>query len=674
VSFLINFIDVKEEGNWVIFSGFTYKFVHDLFKGIEHTWGTSKITTHLFRKASFGRLMVHKFFLIDLVYILNNVKFKGGYGFGERVKTKLLDVIYEKTWFKSTLNNTTINYNEKLLQKLNGSPLPHSDMFFNQYINLTAKYKLNGYVLGSPPGTGKTYMNLALGVLLDVDVHICVVPGNAVDLVWATEIKKWIKAPKRIWTSTSGLPITSGYDYYILHYEYLSKFITGVKSFAKYMRNPMISLDESHNFNEMTAQRTVDFIHLCKLVPTKHVIWSSGTPIKAMGREVIPMLKTIDPLFDNKAEEMFAKIYAGNKTQALDILAERMGLVLFSVDKKEVVNNEKEITDILVKIPNSDEYTLDAVKVKMLAFVTERTEYYKSNLSKFEGRYHALIEQYEKTIRSDAKEFKNLKTYVDYIKIIRKTSVNMLYTIREVVSYCNLYEKKIARVLGGEDAKEFKDVKTIYKYLVLKIKGEALGRVVSRLRIDCALDMIPYIGLEDYIKASEKKSVIFTDYVEAVDKTRDYLTHIGFKPLVVYGKTNNELTSIVSAFDKDEAYNPLIATYKSLSTAVPLTMANSIIMLNAPFRSYILNQAVSRVDRKGQDSIVRQYTCVLDTDGIPNISSRNLDIMKWSEEQVAMILGIDINTDSIEPVTDEVSVAIEGIDFYDLSQGKKLIW
>lgn len=84
-------------------------------------------------------------------------------------------------------------------------------------------------------------------------------------------------------------------------------------------------------------------------------------------------------------------------------------------------------------------------------------------------------------------------------------------------------------------------------------------------------------------------------------------------PVVVYGKTNNELNKTVGLFEKDIDLNPLVATYQSLSTAVPLVMADTMIMLNAPFRAYIHEQAISRIHRLGADTQTIVWEAYLNT-------------------------------------------------------------
>ena len=135
----------------------------------------------------------------------------------------------------------------------------------------------------------------------------------------------------------------------------------------------------------------------------------------------------------------------------------------------------------------------------------------------------------------------------------------------------------------------------------------------------------------------------------------------GLNPILVYGKTNNNLNGMIKTFETDKRINPLIATYDSLSTAVPLIMADTMIMLNAPFRAYIQEQAISRIHRLNQDTQTRVIQCYLDTGNQSNISSRSLDIMTWSQQQVEMITGVK-SPYTIEDNDGDVKVSAESLD------------
>jgi hypothetical protein len=206
----------------------------------------------------------------------------------------------------------------------------------------------------------------------------------------------------------------------------------------------------------------------------------------------------------------------------------------------------------------------------------------------------------------------------------------------------------------------------------LKVQGEALGRILGKKRTQCNVDMLGAwdrykvtdmqtgekfdTTLIDIIENSVKKTVVFTSYVEVVDRAAEIITGEGGFPLKVYGETNNELPQIVTQFDRDVRSNPLIATLQSLSTAVPLIMANTVIFLNAPYRDYIYDQACSRVDRLGQTEVVQIFDVYLDTGKEANISSRSLDIMAWSKSMVDQMLGTagSVALENLDTFADEI--------------------
>jgi len=154
------------------------------------------------------------------------------------------------------------------------------------------------------------------------------------------------------------------------------------------------------------------------------------------------------------------------------------------------------------------------------------------------------------------------------------------------------------------------------------------------------VDMVPHIDFKGICNSSEKKTVVFTSFVEALEASKNFLDASQMNPVAVYGKTNSELNKTIQMFEKQEDLNPLIATYQSLSTAVPLVMADTMIMINAPFRAYIHEQAISRIHRLGADTQTTVWEASLDTGQEPNISTRSGDILAWSQQQVEQIMGI----------------------------------
>ena len=641
---------VAEENNVVSIKGFP---TNNFEACVETIWRTSQITKYLFRKRSGGDVSFDSFFIPDMVYVAQKLIETPKILVNRQALQRVLVGLKANTWYKSVDmdHSNTLDYTK--LKDFKKSMLPHQLSFLNRYDNYTKRYNLNGYLLAAEPGTGKTLTSLALSECLKTDVTIIVAPSNSIDRVWGTTLQTEFKTHRKFWTTsdTTKVPPT-GCRYYVFHYEALG-YALELAAKLKGMKVNIV-LDECHNFNEPKSLRTERFTELCKLTKSKHTLWMSGTPIKAMGSEAIPLLRTIDPLFNQEAEDRFKNIFGLSSTRGLDILAARLGYMSYKVEKT-FINNKMLTYTVKVQLPNGLDYSLEAIREKMQEFIKERTTFYKENMAKFISDYKDGLLVYEqreiRTIR-DENEFRL------YLAAANKLhSAYDPFTDKERVLFCNQYEKtKIIPSLPSHMKEAFKEARSVYKYPALKIQGETLGRVLGKERMRCNLDLAlaldkaiaqlqgsedpPFeISLEAMIDNSVNKTLIFSDYTEVVNGVAEQLKSRKYHPLRVLAETNKDLTSIIGRFEKDKSVNPLLATYKSLSTAVPMVMADSVVFLNMPFRIHEYKQAIARLDRIGQPETIKAYQVFLDTGEVPNISTRSNDILAWSKDMVEAIMG-----------------------------------
>lgn len=636
---LLGLITVEESGRSIIIEGIP---MNNVLYDMSNEFRTSRLGKYMLSTVSSRRAVFNRFFAIDILYMLETLANSPRTRCASRVYTQVANMMREETWLRQLGSNVRqpdiLDFSR--VSEINLPLLKHQREFLEFYNRSVPSHTLKGMLLAAAPGSGKTITGLALASCLEADAVIIVSPKNAVERVWAATIRDNLVKKPDYWYSTSGTRPPLGLRYYVFHYESLAE-ATWLASKSKW-RKPVIILDESHNFNETTSLRTQTFIELCQSTNCNHVLWSSGTPIKAVGYEAIPLLRTIDPYFDQNAEKRFRKIFTKSKSGANDILANRLGYITFKVDKT-VVAGTVHVEEYKVKIPTGVDYTLDAIREKMRKFIAERREFYDKNMSAYIAYYNRCLSLYENEI-DEIERAGDYRLYQQYVAIIRKR-----YDARqhgEMAKFCNRYELQyIIPTLPEEDRKKFKEVRTIIKYVQLKIMGEALGGILGKARAQCHVDMIPGMGIPEFIESIEKKTIIFTSYVEVADKMVEYLTKLGYKPALVHGGTNKDLPEIVRRFGDDKSINPLVATYQSLSTAVPLIMANGIVMTNAPFRDYEEKQAIARCDRLGQDRPVYIRKTFLDTNNEPNISTRSKDILEWSEDMVASIMGVETPPD-----------------------------
>ena len=77
-----------------------------------------------------------------------------------------------------------------------------------------------------------------------------------------------------------------------------------------------------------------------------------------------------------------------------------------------------------------------------------------------------------------------------------------------------------------------------------------------------------------------------------------------------------------------------------------------------------LTWAVSRIHRLDSDTQTTIYRCELDTGTMPNISTRSVDILAWSQNQVEEILGFK-SPYALKPENADEVANLEGFDLFD---------
>lgn len=672
---LFESVSVGVKDNIVTVDGLPSDFIErDLYR----IWRQSRIADNMFYSKGKNRVTFDRFFLPDFYYALQRILTGKYMRCNRRVVEQLIFEIEDHTWLGNLNKVFPSILNKSKLSNLTWTPEPHQATFFDVFDQQVQRMDLNGYLLSAAPGTGKTFTSMALNEMLEADLIIYVVPNNSVDDVWKKTHKNVLKnSDGTYWSSHDGVGPDTGKRIFIFHYETLEQALNFFKSNEAWLRahkRVTVTLDECHNFNSLTSLRTELFIELCKFLKPLNILWMSGTPVKALGSEVIPLLMTIDKYFTKEIVERFKKIFGMSSTAGLDILAHRLGLVSHKIAKDQVLTHKVLEFRVDVKLPNGSDYTLDTIRKRMAEYIEERMAYYQKNMASYLQWYFDGLKAYEKVMPSSEK--KDYALYQKYAKEIHEGYDPILH--KNEVVFCNKFEKRsIIPTLTGVTKERFVSARSVYKYYHLKVQGEALGRILGRARTLCNIDVAlnikdavmtdlqtnerSYTNLPDIINSAIKKTLLYTDFVEVVDSVCAQLEGQGYKTLKVYGETNKDLPSILKTFAEKPKYNPLAATYKSLSTAVPMIMANTIVMLNSPYREHDRVQTVSRVDRMGQDEDVHIYTVYLDTGKEPNISTRSKDIMDWSREMVEAIMGRPAAA-----VDEDMKIAMEDFDDEDI--------
>lgn len=667
---LMNRIAVKNQSNNTVHIGGIDAW--RLSDDIQRIWGTSRFMKHMFRNFSSSGLSLHNFYLPDFVYILETIIEAKNTRSNKRMLKHLIEVLLQETWLQNTtIEQPAILDKARMNKMLTLSLFDYQDEFIDIYNRNVPKYRLKGYVCAMGAGAGKTITALALSAAMNVDVFVVCCPKNTMRSAWQSDVNKAIVDPATetaFWSDTMPPSQLQKSDkYYFLHYESMGLLNDVMIKHKRTAKRVLIVVDESHNFNDKNSQRSQRLVDLVQTMRQTmnadvHVLFMSGTPVKQMGSEMIPCLGCIDPMFQGQVVDSFKAIYGLTSSRANDILRHRLGFMMHVVPKEAYRKTRPEVQDVYVKLPNGSDYTISSIRDDMAIFVRDRAKYYKDNWGHYRKIFDDALDYYRKTIRTDG-ERKELSRYESIVARFQKGYDPV--RDKEDAMFCNVFEKRsIMPVLPSDLRVAFKDAKSVIKYVGLKIQGEALARVLGAARIRCHVDMVEYIDFEGYINNAEAKVLIFTSYVQVVERVDNMLRDAGFLPEPIYGKTNKNINQILARLRDDPDSGPAIATFDSLAEGVPMLMCNVGLFLNNPWRSSDEIQAISRLDRVGQTQPVRIYRFMLDTGSEGNVSTRSHEIMELSRQLVEEITGVKYVVNKQDDVNLQETLAMEGYDQY----------
>lgn len=622
------FDPVVEEGMYYTIRNFP---VVQFFNKLRKEYKTTKLE-HLFKVigirfffAQKRTIGIHKFFIPELLYLLDKFQFP----------VSLIDTIKSHTWVGDVVQPTEFADLTVLNKEINAKFYEHQIEFIKNYVSNKTMNHLRGYLLSFEQGLGKTITALGLMTALKKEHVVIICPKNTMLETWNAHLIKFFNQEQKVWVAgyTKG-PLTTSYRWIIVNYERIDE----VKEFLvkNKLNNLGVIVDESHNFLRTSSLRTQLLLDLARYNQNADLLLLSGTPIKCAGVELIPIMSVLDPYFDEEACTIFKATFGFNTAIANDVLNARLTRMITRVTKDILSLPEKKETTVSVHMPTGWKYTVSQVEKQIITFVKERQDYYQQNLTTYITAFEEAIKwlQNEPGI-GDQPEFQR---YMDIIDELKNSNIVDARGNADIV-WANQYEKDVLIPALPEDLrKQFIWSKSVVKYLPLKIKGEVIGQLLTRLRMQMTTEMLQAADIKQYVDKAMKKTVVFTSYVDTIELARDYFQEEGYSPLAVYGKTASELTNIVKRFQEDQSLNPLIASLKMLSTGATLTAANTVIFLNKPWRSIEYQQASDRVHRIGQDTDCEIISLVLDTGKEANLSTRMEDIMQWSSDQFDQIV------------------------------------
>ena len=612
---------------------------------------------------------IYEFFLLELEFLLRELKDSRpdlGMLLGGPFINDLLGFIRKRSWVSDRYNKKSIDVlnSGNIIRYMKYKPLQHQMLSYEKYEEVKRMGNLRGYMLDAEAGVGKTYMSLSLGEALEYNYFIILAPKATLDEVWVKSVTESLfKTPQSVIKLNAKDNVYGGEKFIVTHYEYLNKLLEDKKLVRKLKRlKPMLIVDEFHNFNEITSMRTEKLLEFVKYMKLEDIVLLTGTPIKMNLYELKPMLYVLDDKFPpvvDKFDDFYRRLTPIKK----DMLHYRFGLYKERIVKDKSNMPNITISEFKLHIEDAERFTIVNIRKRMEDYKSKRMAKIWDSYDAYESEFESLLQNMKMEMLNKGYSNKEINSFIrDYksnIKVIQKHSKDKkLYLIQDILTMTTLMEKStITKYLNSTDTKAFNNVKSIIKYPELKVLGEALGKILLGSRIECYNALAKELTYSNLLSLTNKKGLIFSNYVSVCKTVIERTIKEGYNPVGVYGDNVKDLTSTVKDFNNlDSPSNPIVATYKSLSTGVPLTSANVVILIDTALRSYLLEQAIARAWRIGNDEDVVVFMIKLDTGNKFNITERDLYIVNTSQMNVVDITG---NEKSLDIPEQDIPLEIE---------------
>lgn len=634
---------------------------------IQTAYGTSTPGRYMFRRVGSNKFVTDNFFLLELDHLITKILQSRNTWSSRKSLNELQIKLRTDTWIKDTVTPTAYPIDKaSFLKQFKIKPYDTQWGFISTYKMVKKSHHLKGLLLDAKAGSGKTYTSLMWTRLTGNKKHIIICPDAGINTVWKLHMEEKVFVdPPKYWSTRQNKPFDPSCEYFLIHIDYTRNpdFFKILDQVFEAAGKGGVSLvvDESHNFNELSSKQTQNIIKAADHYPFNDALPMSGTPLKAMAREAYSIFALIDPFFKGNARERFMKSYGLSRDKLNTLLAHRLGRTRYVIDSLFDMGEEPPVEMVPVTVPNGERFTLKAIRLEMLSYIQNRVKFYEQNMPMFLAFFNHVLDDYESYVKDDNGKLGELVKYKQIVNRFRTHGYNN-FTDSADSQYAKNVEIDIEARLRGEQLKQFRNIKSAVKYVGLKIRGEALGNVLGKARIEAVRAVVAHAGLPSMINNVEKKTLIFTSYVDVLNEVYSVLNKEGFKPLLIYGDADQSKDILIKRFDTEPDLNPAVTTFRSLRESAHMVVANQEILMDAPWRDYELKQTKARIFRQGQDKPCFFWMIELDTGKELNIMTRSIDILQWSRDNVEELLSQStLNNPSLRAIGGEE--ALELMDF-----------
>lgn len=528
-------------------------------------------------------LMFHKFFALEVYHLIRYIN--------NKLNNKYQDALFllkKYTWLKNYNTKTNISLN---VEKLNQYHLlPHQISFVKKYLFDKQRFYFRGQFLAFEQGLGKTLTSISLFQYLEKNKVIILCP-NSLQFNWKDELIKKANVNVEEVAILNIDKVTDKTKWLILNFEKIKKVPQNFVS-----ANTGLIVDEAHYLKDLNTTRTRLLIEFVNENDEKvnDILLLSGTPLKGDESEFIPYLLILDKNSNKEVLKIFIRLFMQqekNNELFKHIVMNRLALYFWrDIQANALTLPKKVIRYINVSpITDLDAFIWENIKKKIKKNILP---FYLLKKKEYKQLQNAILQKIEKI---DKIMYVKFLKYFHLLFSLKKVSPELKNYIIEKYS-----ENK--HIFTEEENKFMKNISHV-KNVNLHIINKYINSFITQKRkqileeiIEKNINLIVSIINEKEVK----KILIMGTIVPPLFKLQNKLASKNIQSYIITGDLSvSERQKIVDKFKTDNV-KVLIASIQTLGTGFTITEANSVLILNYPWRNADLEQAIARVYRYGQ--------------------------------------------------------------------------
>lgn len=533
----------------------------------------------------------HPFFALEFYHIFKLMSKKYSY-FNE-----LADTLATNTWITSVIKgHPHLHLNWSILENKKINLLDHQKEFLEKYAIYVPKYHLRGQVLAFEQGLGKTLTAIALMIAREKERVIIICPKSLIP-VWVNELKEKAKIDPNSISIGKVKPKTK---WLITNFEAIKKIPPSFYQLA----NTGLIVDESHFIKDIAANRTQSVLFMVKHGRIDDILLLSGTPIKGKIDEWLPYLLIIDPMIDETLARRLLNAFFTNTKVIEHVTSIRLGIyVSRELKSARLQLPHKEIKEVKVKVDNTKRYIWPSIKAEIQKLLPQITKELHSQYKKDWDRIYDILRS-KGVSWLDLYKFGRLITKIE----IRKEREG---EIDEIV------DKWVALLDTKEDRDALKNIRKAIINFAAHVRGKVINGILIQRRIEAVMNIIDknMDFICNTIAQSKKKAVIVGTLIKPLNYVATKIRSDCQKSTdIVTGQhAPDDRQKVIDDFKTKDHPMVLVGSIGTIGVGFTLTNADTMIILNPPWRNTDIQQVIDRIHRIGQTSQVNIYICRLVT-------------------------------------------------------------